>query len=179
MVLATPRPFGFPLAVRTLRVRCSMHGIAKEHEPATAAIVVWERVWSVIDRFTSDVRAVLGSHLREGSIGAVRLRCDDHRRAGALIIGRTRLRLECPLRVHQAGTREGLLYEVFGAHARIVRIFVFRDLEPSPPRLESMLAAEPTSGRWVATEPEMGPASLGDEEALSCFLWSLLADRTS
>jgi hypothetical protein len=25
----------------------------------------------------------------------------------------------------------------------------------------------------------MGPASLRDEEALSCFLWSLLADRTT
>jgi hypothetical protein len=66
----------------------------------------------------------------------------------------------------------------FGADAQIGRIFVFRDLELAPPRLESMLAAEPASGRWVATEPETSPASLGDDEALSCFLWSLLADRT-
>jgi len=158
-----------------------MHEIAKEHGAAVAAtaIVVWDRVWGVIDRFTSDVRAVLGSHLRESSIAAVRLRCDGRRRAGALIIGRTRLRLECPLHLRQVNAREALLQEVFGADARIVRIFVFRDLEPAPPRFESMLAAEPASGRWVATEPETGPASLADDEALSCFLWSLLADRTT
>jgi hypothetical protein len=162
-------------------MRSSMSGIDKEHGPpvAAAAIVVWDRVWGVIDRFTSDVRAVLGSHLREGSIGAIRLRCDGSGRAGALIIGRTRLRLECSLRVHQATAGEALLHEVFGADARIVRIFVFRELPPAPPRLESILAAEPASGRWVATEPEMGPASLGDDEALRCFLWSLLADRAS
>jgi len=157
-----------------------MDGNGKEHGPAVAAaaIVVWDRVWGIIDRFTNDVRAVLGSHLREGSIGAVRLRCDERRRAGVLFVGRTRLRLECPLRLRQAGAREALLHEVFGAEARIVRIFVLRDLESATPRLESMLAAEPASGRWVTTEPEMGPASLGDDEALSCFLWSLLADRT-
>ena len=85
----------------------------------------------------------------------------------------------CPLLVRKAGARETLLHEVFGADAPLVRIFVYRDLERSPPRLESMLAAEPASGRWVATEPETGPASLRDEEALSCFLWSLLADRTT
>jgi hypothetical protein len=158
-----------------------MHGLGKEHGPsvAAAAIVVWDRVWGVIDRFTGDVRAVLGSHLRAGSIGAIRLAGDGRRRAGALTIGRTQLRLECPLLVRKAGARETLLHEVFGADAPLVRIFVYRDLERSPPRLESMLAAEPASGRWVATEPETGPASLRDEEALSCFLWSLLADRTT
>jgi hypothetical protein len=158
-----------------------MHGLGTEHGPsvAAAAIVVWDRVWGVIDRFTGDVRAVLGSHLRDGTIGAIRLAGDGRRRAGALTIGRTQLRLECPLLVGKAGARETLLHEVFGADALLVRIFVYRDLERSPPRLESMLAAEPASGRWVATEPEMGPASLRDEEALSCFLWSLLADRTT
>jgi len=157
-----------------------MHGLDKDDEPlAAAAIVVWDRMWGVIDRFTRDVGAVLGSHLRDGGIGAVRLADDGLRRAGALTIGRTRLRLECPLRVRQPAARETLLYEVFGADARLVRLFVFRDLEPAPPRLETMLAVDPASERWIATEPETGPASLRDEEALKCFLWSLLADRTS
>lgn len=158
-----------------------MNGLGKDHETLSraSANAVWEHVWGAIDRFTADVRAVLGSHLRDGSIGAVRYPPDGRLRAGALDIGRTRLRLECPLDLRQAGARETLLREVFGDDARLVRIFVFRDQRPEPPRLDSMLVAEPSSGRWVATEPEMGPASLHDEEALSCFLWSLLADRTA
>jgi hypothetical protein len=142
-----------------------------------AATAVWDCVWGVVDRFTADVRAVLGSHLRDGGVAAARYRSEGRCRVGAITVGRTRLRLECPLDPYRAGAREASLREVFGAEAALVRIFVFRDSHPAPARLESMLVAEPSSGRWIATEPEMGPASLRDVEALSCFLWSLLADR--
>ncbi len=143
----------------------------------TAAIAVWECVWGVVDRFTTDVRAVLSSHLRYGGVGAVCLRSEGPCRVGAITVGRTRLRLECPLDVRKAGACETSLREVFGPEAALVRILVFRDSCPAPSRLESMLVAEPSSGRWISTEPEMGPASLRDVEALSSFLWSLLADR--
>ncbi|MET0152903.1 MAG: hypothetical protein ABW298_09885 [Candidatus Binatia bacterium] len=156
----------------------SMDLLGKDPEAplGAAAIAVWECVWAVVDRFTADVRAVLGSHLRDGVVGAVRFRSEGRCRIGAITVGRTRLRLECPLDTCQAGARETSLREVFGAEAALVRIFVFRDSYPAPARLESMLVAEPSSARWIATEPEMGPASLRDVEALSCFLWSLLAD---
>jgi hypothetical protein len=154
----------------------NLPGKDREAPRSAAATAVWECVWGVVDRFTADVRAVLGSHLRDGGVGAVRFRSEGRCGAGAITVGRTRLRLECPLDTCRAGARETSLREVFGAEAALVRIFIFRDTHPASARLESMLVAEPSTGRWIATEPEMGPASLRDVEALSCFLWSLLAD---
>ena len=156
-----------------------MDVLGKDHEVpfGAAAIAVWESVWGTIEHFIAEVRAVLGSHLRDGGIAAFRLPRGGPRQVGALTIGRTRLRFECPLDGCPAAASEPALREVFGAHATLVRILVFRDSSSAPPRLESMLIAEPSSGRWIATEPEMGPASLRDVEALDRFLWSLLADR--
>jgi hypothetical protein len=41
-----------------------------------------------------------------------------------------------------------------------------------------MLAADPATGTWICTEPELGPASLRDLGTLEAFFWSLIADRS-
>jgi hypothetical protein len=156
----------------------NMAGNENEGFNAIAALGVWELVWAGIELLIVETRELLGSHLRDGALSIRRLPSDGQREAGELTIGRTRLRLECPLRCAPAGEDEQSLQEAFGTARPLARIFVLRRAPSAPPRLESMLVADPATGTWISTEPELGPASLRDLGTLEAFFWSLIADRS-
>jgi hypothetical protein len=156
-----------------------MIGNHNEHLTALAALGVWEVVWAGIELLVAEMRERLGSQLRDGMLSVRRLPSNGEREAGELTIGRTRLRLECPLRCAPAGGSELPLHEAFGAATPLARILVLRAPAPGePPRLESMLVADPATATWISTEPELGPASLRDLGTLEIFFWSLIADRS-
>jgi hypothetical protein len=143
-----------------------------------AALGVWELVWAGLELLIVETRELLGNHLRERPITTRRFASDGWRQAGELTVGRTRLRLECPLHCAAAAAEEPFLREAFGPVVPLARIFVLRtERDGRPPRLESVLGADPLRGTWACTEPELGPASLRDLRALEMFFWSLIVDR--
>ncbi|HUE38472.1 MAG TPA: hypothetical protein VMR29_03155 [Candidatus Binatia bacterium] len=144
---------------------------------AIAALAVWELVWAGIELLVVETRERLGNHLREQTLAAQRLPSDGEREAGELTIGRTRLRLELPLRCTPPGDDERYLQDTFGADTPLARIFVLRAATDTPARLEALLVADPVAGTWICTEPALGPASLRDLATLEIFFWSLIADR--
>ena len=150
---------------------------AKEHLAALAARGVWDCVWPEIEQLVAATRDVLASHLRDAVLAVRRLDGDGDREIGELVIGRARLRVECPLRCAPPGPEETALGELFGASTPLARIFVLRDGGSGPAVLESMLVADPARGLWITTEPELGPASLRDLGTLETFFWSLITDQ--
>jgi hypothetical protein len=124
-----------------------------------------------------EARNALASHFRDAILLARPLPPSETCEAGELVIGRTLLRLECPLRCRPPGTAETALRELFGADTPLARILVLRKRGAAPPLLESMLIADPARGVWISTEPELGPAQLGDLGTLETFFWTLIADR--
>ena len=143
-----------------------------------AALGVWELVWAGLELLVVETRDVLGSHLRERPITLRRLPSDGRREAAELTIARTRLRLECPLRCAPPAAEERFFAETLGV-TPLARIFVLRAGGRRPPRLDSVLAADPASGSWACVDPELGPAPLRDLRTLEIFFWSLIADRCS
>jgi hypothetical protein len=156
----------------------NMVGNHNESYTAIAALGVWELIWAGIELLVVETRERLSSHLRDGALSVRRLPSDGEREAGELTIGRTRLLLECPLRCAPPGEGEQSLREAFGPATPLARIFVLRASSGTPPRLDSMLVADPATATWICTEPELGPASLRDLGALEIFFWSLIADRS-
>jgi hypothetical protein len=149
-------------------------------EPGFAALAargVWESVWSEIEQLVAATRAALASHLRDGVLTARRLNGESSREVAELVIGRTRLRIECPLECAPPSEQEGALGDVFGRTTPLARIFVLRDGVKGPAALESMLVADPARGLWISTQPELGPVPLRDLGALETFFWSLVMDR--
>jgi len=142
-----------------------------------AALRVWELVWAGIERLVTEARETLGSHLREGTLDARRLGGDGHREIGELVIGRTRLRLECTLDCRMATPQEPFLDDVFGPTAPLVRVLVLRETEGGAV-LDSMLAADPASGIWVSTNVDLPPAQLEDLPSFEIFFWSLITDHS-
>jgi hypothetical protein len=142
-----------------------------------AALRVWQSVWAGIERLVSEAREALGSHLREGALDARRLTGDPEREIGELIIGRTRLRVECMLECAPTSPAEAVLYDVFGSDKPLVRIRVLREAANGSSVLESLLAVEPASGLWIATELDLGPAHLDDLASFEAFFWTLITDR--
>jgi hypothetical protein len=142
-----------------------------------AACNVWDVVWTSIERFVRETREVLARHLREGEIAARRLDGDAAWEHAELVVGRTRLRLECLRRCSPATASEPLAAAVFGARDALARIFVYRVADHDVRRAQSMLVASPARGLWITTDPELGPASLQDREALEPFFWSLVVDH--
>src|SRR5690242_12640296 len=89
-------------------VRIRIHMLPNQNEAfgTIAALGVWELVWAGLELLVVEMRDVLGSHLRERPIALRRLPSDGRREAAELRIGRTRLRLECPLRCAGAAPEE-------------------------------------------------------------------------
>ena len=140
---------------------------------------VWTTVWSALDEFVADFRTILGSHLRDPSVALRAIDGDHASRRGMLSIGSTEIHLDCPLRCVPPSDAEMPIARAFGVERPLARIFVRRKLravERGWP-IESTLVAEPASRVWIATEPELGPASLGDRASLERFFWHLVVDR--
>lgn len=157
-----------------------MHGVEDdEHQRPSSARGVWEAVWPALEDLVGEARSALASHLRDAILFARRLAGSEGCEAGELVIGRTLLRVECPLRCRPPATEERALRDLFGADTPLARILVLRDRGVDPPLLESMLVADPARGVWISTEPELGPALLRDIGTLETFFWSLIADRRS
>ena len=150
-----------------------------EEATSLAALGVWQLVWSELERLVAETREMLGSHLRHAEIAARRLAGDGEREVGELVIGRTRLQIECPLACWPARREEPLFRDAFGADAPLVRIFVHRLRSAGPPRLAFLFAADPSTGVWVSTDPDLGPALLNDLGSLERFFWSVIADQGS
>ncbi len=148
-----------------------------EGATSLAALGVWQRVWDELERLVVETREMLGSHLRYTDIASRRVAAAGDREVGELLIGRTRWQIECPLECWPARREEPLLGEVFGPDAPLARFFVCRWPEGGTPRLEFILAADPASGVWTSTDPDFGPASLGDLGGLERLFWSVVADR--
>jgi hypothetical protein len=142
-----------------------------------AARAVWNSIWPGIEELVLAVRGALASHLRDTVLAVRRLDGDGDREVAELVIGRSRLRIECPLDCAPPSPDETVLGDVFGATTPLARIFVLREEENGRAALESMLVADPARGLWIATEPELGPASLRDLGSLETFFWSLIKDR--
>jgi hypothetical protein len=150
---------------------------AERHLAALAARGVWDVVWPEFEQLIVATRSALASHFRDTVLAARRLDGDGEREIGELVIGRSHLRVECPLRYSPPTREEPELREVFGATTPLIRIFVMRDEESGFAVLESALVADPARGIWITTEPALGPASLGDLGSLETFFWSLISDR--
>ncbi|MBI2962443.1 MAG: hypothetical protein HYY35_01705 [Deltaproteobacteria bacterium] len=138
---------------------------------------VWRSIWSGLEDLVAETRDALGSHLRHPLLATELRPAQRERRGGELLLGRSRLRFECPRRCAPPTGREVLLADIFGERTPLVRIFVFRLAGGASMRLESLLAVDPATRRWIATEPALGPASLDDRAILEAFFWSVLADR--
>ncbi|MGH7898798.1 MAG: hypothetical protein ACREQQ_12650 [Candidatus Binatia bacterium] len=147
-----------------------------EAATAVAALGVWTRVWTEIERLVAETRELLAGHLRYGELAARRLPGDRGHEAGELVIGRSSLRIDCPLDCWPARREEPLLADVFGADVPLARIFVHRLLAGERPRLESVLAADPVRGLWISTDSDLGLAPLADFARLEKFFWAFLAD---
>lgn len=138
---------------------------------------VWRSIWSGLAELVAETRDALASHLRHPLLEAELSPTQSGRYSGELVIGRSRLRFECPRRCPPPAIQEVSLAEVFGERTPLVRIFVFRLVDGAPARLESLLAADPATRLWIASDPALGPASLDDRPTLEAFFWSVLADR--
>jgi hypothetical protein len=150
---------------------------ATNAEQHLAARGVWDAVWPTFEQLIVATRDALASHFRYTILAARRLEGDGDREIGELMIGRSHLRVECPLRCTPPTPEETELGELFGATTPLARILVLRDGDTGPPVLESMLVADPARSVWITTEPALGPASLRDLASLETFFWSLIADR--
>ena len=144
-----------------------------------AAGDVWRTVWSALDDFVTDLRGLLGSHLRSG---AIELRATPEERGsqrGVLSIGSTHLHLDCPRRCVPPSKAEVAIARAFGAVRPLARVFVLRKIAADAGgwHVESTLIADPASRVWIATEPELGPAPLGDVASLERFFWYLVLDK--
>jgi hypothetical protein len=150
---------------------------ADQHLAALAARGVWDAVWPEFEQLIVATRYALASHFRDTVLAARRLEGDGEREIGELLIGRSHLRVECPLRFSPPTREETELGELFGASTPLVRIFVRRAGETGSAVVESTLVADPARGVWISTEPALGPASLRDLGSLETFFWSLISDR--
>jgi len=150
---------------------------AERHLAALVARRVWDAVWPEFEQLIVATRSALASHFRDTVLAARRLEGDGDREIGELVIGRSHLRVECPLRCTPPTPEETELSEFFGATTPLIRIFVLRGEETGFGVLESTLVADPARGIWITTEPALGPASLGDLGSLETFFWSLISDR--
>jgi hypothetical protein len=149
--------------------------------PTNDADEIWRDVWSALETFVSNFREVCGSHLRDALLD-LRLLSDSARsHRGLLSVGATELVLDCPRRSHPPSRAEVAIARMFGAMRPFVRIFVLRKLAYASYgwHVESTLVADPLSRTWIATEPELGPASLTDFASLEPFFWYLVVDRRS
>ena len=146
-----------------------------------AAGDVWRTVWSALDDFVVDLRTLLGSHLRSGAIELRAIEEDRGSQRGVLSIGTTQLHFDCPRRCVPPSKAEIAVARAFGVVRPLARIFVLRKVDDGTRgwHVESTLIADPASRVWIATEPELGPASLGDVASLERFFWYLLIDRPS
>jgi hypothetical protein len=147
--------------------------------PANVTDDIWRDVWSGLEIFVADFRELCGSHLRDMPLD-LRLLSDgrsSHR--GLLSVGSTELVLDCPRRAHPPSRAEVTIARAFGAVRPLVRIFVLRKLAYASYgwQVEATLVADPVSRTWIATEPELGPASLADFASLQSFFWYLVIDR--
>jgi hypothetical protein len=149
---------------------------AERHHAALVARGVWEAIWPEFEQLIVATRSALASHFRDTVLAARRLEGDGEREIGELLIGRSHLRVECPLRCTPPTPEETELGELFGASTPLIRIFVLRS-EETGSVLESTLVADPARGVWISTEPALGPASLRDLDSLETFFWSLISDR--
>lgn len=154
-----------------------MTRLPRAHFAALAARGVWDSVWSEIEQLVAATRDALASHLRDTALAARRLDGHGDREVGELVIGHTRLRVECPLDCTPPSPEETAFGDVFGTTTPLARIFVLRELKSGAAALESVLVADPAKGLWITTEPELGPASLRDLGSLETFFWSLIVDR--
>src|SRR6266542_854688 len=150
---------------------------AERHLAALVARRVWDTVWPEFEQLIVATRSALASHFRDTVLAARRLEGDGDREIGELVIGRSHLRVDCPLRCTPPTPEETELREFFGATTPLIRIFVLRGEETGFGVLESTLVADPARGIWITTEPALGPASLGDLGSLETFFWSLISDR--
>jgi hypothetical protein len=150
---------------------------AERQLAALAARGVWDVVWPEFEQLIVATRSALASHLRDTVLAARRLEGDGEREIGELVIGRSHLRVECPLRYSPPTPEEPELRELFGATTPLIRIFVMRGEETGFAVRESALVADPARGIWITTDPALGPASLGDLDSLETFFWSLISDR--
>ncbi len=150
---------------------------AERRLAALAARGVWDVVWPEFVQLIVATRSALASHFRDTVLAARRLEGDADREIGELVIGRSHLRVECPLRYSPPTPEEPELRELFGETTPLIRIFVLRGEETGLAVLESALVADPARGIWITTEPALGPASLGDLASLEPFFWSLISDR--
>lgn len=140
---------------------------------------VWSAVWSALEDFVADFRSFLGSHLRDAPLELRTIEEDRGSQRGVLRIGATELHLDCPRRCLPPSKAEIPIARAFGVVRPLARIFVLRRLRYANHgwRVESTLVADPASRMWIATEPELGPAPLGDRDSLERFFWYLLLDR--
>ena len=146
---------------------------------ANAASDVWRTFWRALDAFVGDFRGFLGSHLRDPSIELRAIDVDRGSQRGVLSIGSTELHLDCPRRCLPPSKAEVAIARAFGVVRPLARIFVLRRLRYAAQgwQVESTLIADPASRIWIATAPELGPASLDDLESLERFFWYLVIDR--
>jgi hypothetical protein len=149
----------------------------ERHVAALAARGVWDVVWPEFEQLIAATRSALASHFRDTVLAARRLKGDGDREIGELVIGRSHLRVECPLRYWPPTPEEPELRDLFGDTTPLVRILVRRSGKADFAVLESALVADPARGVWVTTAPALGPASLGDRGSLETFFWSLISDR--
>jgi hypothetical protein len=151
---------------------------ASPHSPETsthADVDLWSHVRRVLEDLLACANEVLGPHLRHDGFA---IRPPPVTAAGAwceVVIGRSILRLECAPVPAPASSEEPVLHSVFGPCTPISRIHFWR-LQERRRRLESVLAADPTSRLWATTDPPFGPAPLDDRATLEAFLWTLLSD---
>lgn len=142
-----------------------------------AARNVWDVVWANFAKLAREMNEVLACHLRDGEIAANRLDGDPLWERAELVVGRTRLLLECLRRCTPATTAETAAAAVFGTRDALARIFIYRALDSNVRRPKSMLVASPARGLWITTDPELGPAPLEDLGTLERFFWSLIVDQ--
>jgi hypothetical protein len=147
--------------------------------PTNDADDVWRDVWSCLEIFVADFRELCGSHLRDAPLDLRLLSDSASSHRGLLSVGATELVLDCPRRSHPPSRAEVAIARAFGVVRPLVRIFVLRKLAYTSYgwQVESTLIADPVSRTWIATEPELGPASLTDLASLEPFFWYLVVDR--
>lgn len=148
-------------------------------DSTNAADEVWRDVWSRLETFVADFRELCGRHLRHAPLDLRLLSNGASSHRGLLCVGTTELVLDCPRRTHPPARTEIAIARAFGAVRPLVRIFVLRKLAYASHgwHVESTLVADPASRTWIATEPELGPASLADTASLEPFFWYLVVDR--
>ena len=142
----------------------------------TPAIAVWLRLWSEILRVVEETRIALGHHLRDGALEARSLEPSRLARSGEIVMGRSRLRLDCSLEASPAVAGESRFAAAFGADAPLVRIVIHRLREGAPPIVECVIAVDPLTEFWCSSDPELAPARLDDAFALERVVWGLLVD---